>query len=300
MLKKFCWARTILQNFLVAVLSLTGAMSLAQTDSQSSFIRFLDGPGEFEGELQTAVNTYRNGDGVEVDLVAAVHIGEQNYFQTLNDYFSPRDAVLYELVAEAENRPDGTPQPQGGGLVSFLQRSLTDLLSLHFQLDSINYSRANFIHADLEPDELLQVMEAKGESLLSSFMALVVADMNYRENSRQAGRSASDQDWTLASLLRVLSAPDRQVALKYLMARGLASTGDFMSSLEAAEAPDMTLLHDRNEAAIQVLDATLLNHAVTNISIYYGAAHMAGLEQALQQRGFVLQSQRWLTAWSIP
>ena len=100
MLNKFCWTRPVLQNCLVAVLSLTGAMSLAQTDSQSSFIRFLDGSGEFEGELQTAVNTYRNGEGVEVDLVAAVHIGEQDYFQTLNDYFSPHNEALYELLGE--------------------------------------------------------------------------------------------------------------------------------------------------------------------------------------------------------
>ena len=49
----------------------------------SQFIRFKD-DADAGGRLQTAVVTYRNPAGQTVQLVAAIHIAEKDYFQRLN------------------------------------------------------------------------------------------------------------------------------------------------------------------------------------------------------------------------
>ncbi|MBT8146726.1 MAG: hypothetical protein KJN90_07715, partial [Gammaproteobacteria bacterium] len=120
----------------------------------TEFLRFLEGQGEFAGELQTSVTTYQNDQGIEVDLVATVHMADQAYYEGLNDYFSTRDAVLYELVADENVRPNGQGRSRGNGFIGFMQTSMTRLLGLSYQLDVINYAQPNFFHADLEPQEL--------------------------------------------------------------------------------------------------------------------------------------------------
>ena len=40
---------------------------------------------------------------------------------------------------------------------------------------------------------------------------------------------------------------------------------------------------------------------IKNIAIFYGAAHMPGLERViLGELGFQRSSERWLSAWEIP
>src|SRR4051794_23765073 len=65
--------------------------------SDARFLRFT-GDARNGGTLETSNVTYRNGAGVEVRLVAAVHIGEQSYFESLNKSLRASDAVLYEMV----------------------------------------------------------------------------------------------------------------------------------------------------------------------------------------------------------
>ena len=62
-------------------------------------------------------------DGLYVDLIGAIHIGDKAYYQQLNKDFSAYDALLYELVAPQGTRvpkhrdADGAPQhSQGTGL----------------------------------------------------------------------------------------------------------------------------------------------------------------------------------------
>ncbi|MBT8145736.1 MAG: hypothetical protein KJN90_02730, partial [Gammaproteobacteria bacterium] len=149
---------------LCVLLSMQASAQQAGDTGATEFLRFLQGQGEFVGELQTSVTTYRSDEGIEVDLVATVHMADQSYYQGLNDYFSTRDAVLYELVADENVRPNGQGQNRGNGFIGFVQTSMTRLLGLSYQLDVINYAQPNFFHADLEPQELDAVMAAKGET----------------------------------------------------------------------------------------------------------------------------------------
>ena len=91
------------------------------------------------------------GDRITVDLIGAVHIGEKEYFQKLNKRFENYEAMLYELVA-----PEGTVIPKGGGgggiptnPIAAMQSGMKAVLGLEFQLEHIDYTKDNFIHACL-------------------------------------------------------------------------------------------------------------------------------------------------------
>jgi len=281
---------------LLAVLCLLSLPAMAQQTGDTGatqFLRFLEGEGEYAGELQTSVTTYRNEQGVEVDLVATVHIADRSYYDSLNVYFTARDAVLYELVADENVRPNGQGAGGGSGFIGFLQTSLTRMLGLSYQLDVINYARPHFFHADLEPQELDAVMEAKGETLFSSVVSLVLTEIEHQEQAIAAGED-SPMDMTWPEIMRLFSLPNRQQAFKYLLGQNLAMAD---SSMAAVTGRGITILDDRNEAALEVLRRGLTNPTIELFSIFYGAAHMPGIEQGLEQSGFFRVSQSWLTAW---
>ncbi len=277
----------------LCLLSLPAAAQPVADDASDGFLRFNNTAGEFGGELQTAVTTYRNNRGVEVDLVATVHMAEFDYYQDLNDYFSTRDAVLYELVAEENVRPDGSGVGRGGGVIGFLQTGMAKLLGLSYQLDVINYTRPNFIHADLEPHELQALMDAKGETLFSAFVALVLSELETLGN-RPVDVAPQALDLSFADILTLFSRPDRDKVLKYLLGQSLASSD---SSLAAMTGRGFTLLDDRNSAAIETLRDKLQDPSLKTFSLFYGAAHMPGLEQGLEEMGFDPVTRAWLTAW---
>ena len=114
------------------------------------FLRFVDG-GAAGGRLETSDVTYRNADGVTVRLVSAVHIGEKAYYEAMAKSFEGDDAVLYELV-KPKDAPPPLPgeRPASGSGVGEIQRMLKEVLKLDFQLDAIDYSARNFVHADLD------------------------------------------------------------------------------------------------------------------------------------------------------
>jgi len=124
--------------------------------------------------LDTSVTRYetRNsaGEKVNVDLIGAVHIGEKEYYEKLNERFEEYESLLYELVA-----PEGTIVPKGGrdkdaegGIlnpVAAMQKGMQAVTELQFQLDHIDYTKDNFVHADMSPDEFAESMKENEESI---------------------------------------------------------------------------------------------------------------------------------------
>ena len=123
--------------------------------------------------METSVVRYmrKNADGetIIVDLIGAVHVGGKDYYQSLNDQFEKYESLLYELVA-----PEGTVIPKGGRIdddsisldpVGGIQKGLKNLLDLEFQLEQIDYTKDNFVHADMTPTEFAQSMSKNEESL---------------------------------------------------------------------------------------------------------------------------------------
>ena len=242
--------------------------------------------------LQTAIIRFE-GDGPGapvVDLVSAVHVADAAYFQSLNSQFRQYDAVLYELVADPDSsEPQARPGAMGLGLVSSMQGGMTQFLALSHQLEQVDYSAANFVHADLTPKQFSEAMTKRGESFLTLllrvwFTALTTPGM---------AQPMSDAD-----LFSALIASDRTQAFKVLLARQFADMDQMMAAMSGGDGGS-ALIHDRNTRALQVLREQLAaGHR--RIAIFYGAGHMVDFSARLMREfDLVPVSQRWLDAWNL-
>ena len=267
------------------------AQPAKKTVKEGRFLRVVRDQDKTPRALETAIVRFapvdRGKKGPTVDLVAAVHVAERSYYRQLNREFAGYDVVLYELVA-----PEGTRVPQDGGdgdsPVSFLQKTMKNLLELEFQLDEIYYRRKNMVHADMSPEQFSKSMSDRGESMVGMFLRM----MGYAI-ARQQG---SDQP-TDGQLLLALFDKNRALALKRIMAEQFQ---DMEGSLMAIDGPEgSTLISERNKVALKVLGEQLAA-GKRKIAIFYGAGHMPDFESRLGEQ-FRLRpvGTRWLVAWNL-
>jgi hypothetical protein len=290
---KRCPHRALLLAVLAASLLGPYVPAAAQDDEAregSLFARVEEGSDGRPRALQMAIVSYAlpGREAVTVDLVGAVHIGDAAYYEALNRQFLDYDAVLYELIA-----PPGTPVPATGEMpdsfVSSTQMALRTALGLAFQLEAIDYSAPNFVHADLSPEELRAHMQARGESFYVYFWRAFYAAM----------RDASRDPLGLRDLglLATLLSPGGEDTLKVTMAYELASFDSVSSVLDGPDGS--ALIASRNQRAIDVL-AGKLGDGVTRVGIFYGVAHMPDMERRLRdQLGLEPVATRWVDAWLL-
>jgi hypothetical protein len=227
--------------------------------------------------------------GLTVDLVSAVHVAEKNYYDELNHRFDNYDVVLYELVA-----PDGTVIPKGGlernrNPLSALQNAMKDLLELEYQLTGIDYTKKNFTHADLSPEQFSQSMKDKGESFWTIFMRLMAAGMV--EQANNPGK-ANEIDLVMA-----LFDHDRAIKLKRIMAEEFSDLDTIMTAFNGPDGS--TLITERNKAALKVLGQQIAA-GKKKIAIFYGGGHMPDMEpRAIAEFHLKPDGQEWLEAWNL-
>jgi hypothetical protein len=268
----------------------------------SGFLRFVDG-GVAGGRLETADVTYRNADGVTVRLVSAVHIGEKAYYQGLADSFRADDAVLYELVKpkDAAVPVPGAP-PRSGSGVSEIQRMLKDTLNLDFQLDSIDYGQANFVHADLDAETFKKLQEERGETFEMLLLKQVMnAFKQPGHAAAQAGAQAKgigidDPEKMLREVIRVVTRPDMERQVKLLVARHMMDVE--MNAAGLGDPKNSVIVTERNKAAMNVL-ADAIAKGKKKISVFYGAAHMPDFSERLASMGFKPVATEWRLAWDV-
>jgi hypothetical protein len=263
-----------------------------QDEEASKFLRIVRDKNDEPQAMQTAICRFvpkgSQHQGLVVDLIGAVHVGDKTYYRKLNKRFRGYDAVLYELVA-----PEGTRVPKGGGqptsAVSFLQAGMTQLLELEFQLEGIDYSQQNLVHADISPEEFSKSMKERGESVVSMFFRVLGHSM-----AQQAKMSKRTSD---ARLLSALFAKDRAFELKQILAEQFQ---DLEGTIKVFEGPNgSTLVTVRNQRAIDVLKREI-NAGRKKLAIFYGAAHMPDLSERLEEQlSLELQQQEWLEAWDL-
>lgn len=255
----------------------------------SDFARFVDA-GEQRGQFEVAVVRYRHPSrDVTVDLVSAVHVGDQGYYDTLSTRFASYDAMLYELVAPEGTRP--VAGEGGASFVSILQTWMKNTLELQFQLEAIDYGKPNFVHADLSPADMQRLWAERGESVWTLLWRVIAMSGQIQ----QEGTTMSSHD-----LIAALFAKDRARRLKYLLAQQLESIEQTLAVFGDGEnASDSVLVGARNQKALAVMDAEIARGR-TRLAIFYGAAHMPDLEQRLQrERGFRFESHEWIPAWIV-
>ena len=257
--------------------------------------------------------------GVSVDLIGAIHIGDRSYFQQLNKEFKEYDALLFEMVAEKDDLggepvrfvdrgepvdDDGTTKPKepaakdaseesgfkaGMAVVGGMQLGAKDMLGLAFQVDWIDYSAKNMVHADMSPEEFAEKMKERGESFFTLFMDLFVQGLK----QQQTNKNKAPND---LALLFALFSSNRELVMKRVMAQQFAES-DVL--IELGGEKGSAIITERNIVAMNVLREQL-EKGVKKIGIFYGAGHLADMSRRMvDEFDMKLVNERWVEAWDL-
>lgn len=263
----------------------------AAAQEEADFIRFEE--DETGASLQTAIVSYESAAGAKVDLVGAVHIADKAYFEGLNTRFKNYDAVLYELVgrpvAERETLEsgDGAEKLQWLGK---LQETMRSTLALESQLKIVDYHAPNFVHADMTTEGFFDTQEEKKESFFTLWMKAAAA--------QGFGPSTRSQPGVLQVLeIFMRKDVDSATELKRLLGRQFDSVEEIMAGVESGDGT--VIIGERNRHALEVMDREIAQ-GKKKLAIFYGAAHLADMEERLLRRGFKKVSIEWIKAWDMP
>lgn len=242
--------------------------------------------------LQTAIVRYRGKTGSKyagkiVDLVGVVHIGQRDYYSDLNRRLAGYDSVLYELVA-----PDGTRiKPEDlekrRSILASMQSGMKDMLNLEYQLELIDYMAENFRHADMSPDEFVEDLERRGDSVWK-----MVARM------MGAGLASSASTGGDAGMILALFSNDRAKRMKQTMARQLVDIELVTAGIDDANGEN-TLIKGRNGKAFEILEEEL-DAGKKKIAVFYGAGHLPDMVERLENEfDMKVRKTTWLDAWDL-
>lgn len=272
------------------LLALLAATAVLANPAETQFVRVAEDEDNRPQALQLAIATYVPEDRrrrFSVDLVSAIHIGDSSYYSELNERFEDYDALLYELVA-----PKGTVvEPDSDrpkGFVSSTQLMLTRMLDLSFQLDEIDYSQANFVHADLSATELRQSMADRDESLYTYFWRIFFATMREYGKDPLGLRDLK----MMSSMLK----SDHDASFKIMFAYEMTNMDSINDIF--GEDSDSAIIGARNERAVEVLRSEL-DSGAKRLGIFYGVAHMPDIEERLLEMGLVRINTTWVDAWNL-
>ena len=260
----------------------------------SKYLRIVRDAQDRTVSLETAIVSYvpatAGAADVRVDLVAAVHIADKKYYKELNRRFAGYDVVLYELVA-----PEGTRIPKGGrkdkragNMLSAVQLGMKDLLELEFQLDQVDYTRKNMVHANLSPEELVKSMRDRKEGFTDIFIRLFAYGL---------AKQAQGGDGGEMQLLMALFDKNRALAMKRAMAEQFQEMEGMTFALEGPKGG--TIIGERNKRALEVLKKQIAA-GKKKIAIFYGAGHMSDMDKHLRA-DFSMKPRetQWLQAWDM-
>lgn len=258
---------TVRHLALTFVLLFTNVLS-----AQTKFVQITK-ENDIPKTLETATARYEK-DGIKVDLISAIHIGDYEYYESLNRKFKDYDVVLYELVA-----PKGViPDKEKMGLYKIIGM----FLHLDSQTRVIDYKAKNFVHADLTPEEMAKSIKDKGHDGFTIVLSLATDMM--RKNNLNKGKPQPD--------FKKFETNDSSVYYKRILAQQMeagATAEGIMHTL---------LIEDRNNAALKGLDTEIKN-GHKKIAIFYGAAHMPDFEKKLTKQGYKKTDSSWQIAWDI-
>lgn len=283
--------------------------------------------------IQTAIRTFApaSGDGPTVHLVAVTHIGEAEYYRDLQTFLDRQTVVLFEGIKVAAGdvppSPPATAAPtpaapaakangEQGSTVA-LQTRLSRALGVRFQLEAVDYRRAHFRNSDLTWKEMERLAGQSGAGTteqLSQMKTLLSGGGGAAGSPLAMVASLLGQVETnpaVAQMFRrvlVTALADPEAMAKIQATAAAASANPPKDGAAAAAPPKPTpgqlnniLIAERNKAVVKDLSATLpkLGRG-SSVALFYGAAHMADMEQRLvKELGYREAADappRWLTA----
>ncbi len=267
----------------------------------ADFARCVD-VGLWECVLQTAVVTYRNDAGVSVSLVAAVHSADPKHYLEIGARLAAYDLVLYEgwreEPQEANNRPESEPAlmrslMDSSAVVGTMLDSFLGLRQVD-QWDSVDYSPASFVNADMSYSEFARLCRERKEDLvqlgigwrlLPSYLLSALIRVVSRSQDEICRLLAHPNDWYQAA--------------RCLYTREHVEMNNLLGAFNASrEALSNVTIHARNMLVEEVLIGRIWAGA-REVAIYYGAVHMPDFERRLQGLGFRKINVDWIDGWDV-
>ena len=228
-------------------------------------------------------------DDMYVDLISAVHVADKSYYDNLNKLFKNYDVVLYELVAEEGSKVGDKKAGEGKSILSAFQQGMKDVLGLTFQLDEVDYSAKNFVHADISPEDFKKSMDDKGESFFSMFLRMWLVGLQQQATNPNA---VNDVD-----ILMALFSGNRERDLKVIAAKQFIEMDPVMNALEGDKGS--TIVTTRNLKALKVLRSEI-EKGHKKFAIFYGAAHMPEMAKVMMKEFKLKEGQvNWVDAWDL-
>lgn len=178
--------------------------------------------------------------------------------------------------------PNTKPQQSPEGI----QTQLANALRVSFQLDEMDTTNPNWINADMDVNELQHALSEYGED------SLAILDMLGGESI-----SAKIAGFILGFVER---SPQLSSMMKLMMMDLLAfaETSDLLQ--QQGDAMHQVIVVGRNQVVIEDLKATIDAHpGYKDIAIFYGAGHMAGLEDDLVEMGYEPGEDHWVEAMRV-
>ena len=256
---------------------------------------------ERSNRMEVKVATFTLPDGRTVDLFGVVHLGDATYYQDVDQRLATYDAVLFELVGNPSSlqnpsAPDASDaQPPRPHPLRGLQKGIGSLFKLEFQLERIDYTRPNFVHADATAGEFAKMQADRGESM----MKLLLQSLKMSGDPAMQEKFKDANNIGIADLVMLFYSEKSMQRVKLVFARLLAESEELLEGglLEK----DNAIIKGRNEVALRKLKEVLSDPAKKRVAIFYGAGHMPSMQRDLEDKWQGrLTSEAWLPAWTMP
>lgn len=292
---------------LLAPLSLAAQEPPAAPSSRLAFIRSADLPDARTG-AQTLAAEYHpaNGGGPVIWLIGVAHIGSAEYYRALQQRLDGCTVVLFEGVDGADMK-----RVRPASHEADLQGKIARSLGLVYQLEAIDYRRPHFHNGDLSSEELREEIragtadDAPSEAVEKTFDSLVGALRGQPLGGPALNGGAIDVGAAADQFLKLASGSEQSREFtRAILVEAMGQAGELLD-VAAKASPEMKallelLLTKRNDALLRHLRARLPRLEPTeNIAIFYGAAHMDGIERTLREElRYVRASEHWETAFT--
>ncbi len=296
----------IKQFFLSAGLTIACSFSLFAQNYPTDCINIKKVGETEERILQTPIATYVSPDGQVVDLVGAIHIGERDYFEQLNELFTGYDRVLYEMVdgatlsrmmtlrkklendtiTDEERKELATidDKKSGGGVFGMLLGLAYALnsnkLDLVMQQSVVDYGFDHFVFADMTMEEMNAAMKERKETFLGMALTEMLPSRRSKDDKKKQSEMAK----------KLLTGESSTSMMRGFVMDTLADKGT--KALD-----DTAIIVSRNEKAMKVLIEELKNKDSKKLAIFYGAAHLPDFHKRLLALGFTFQKVDWIDAF---
>ncbi len=182
-------------------------------------------------------------------------------------------------------------------MVGTIQQAAGQYLGLTFQLDAIDYTRKNMVHADATAEEFERMQKERGESMLTLFARAMEVQMAAQMSGKVDPTAMRGLD--TFGLIRILMSRDSAAEFKKALAKTFAQMESLTAAMEGTEGS--AILSGRNDVVGRKIKEVLANRKQRRIAVFYGGAHMPGIETSLvKDMKAKVSGEEWLAAWTMP